>query len=81
MAPEILQHRGYNKSVDWWSLGVLIYEMAVGFSPFQASDIKHTYEKVLTGKIRSEKRDVGAYTHHGKELGDMPKIRMDTHYP
>lgn len=35
LAPEILENKGYDKTVDWWSLGALIYEMLVGYSPFK----------------------------------------------
>ena len=35
LAPEILEDKGYDKTVDWWSLGALIYEMLVGYSPFK----------------------------------------------
>uniref|UniRef100_A0A0K8TZK8 cAMP-dependent protein kinase n=1 Tax=Bactrocera latifrons TaxID=174628 RepID=A0A0K8TZK8_BACLA len=34
LAPEIILSKGYNKAVDWWALGVLVYEMAAGYPPF-----------------------------------------------
>ena len=37
-APELLQNRGYGKSVDWWAVGILIYEMICGSTPFYSRD-------------------------------------------
>lgn len=52
IAPEVITTKPYNKSVDWWSLGVLIYEMLAGYTPFYDSTPMKTYEKILSGKIR-----------------------------
>jgi len=46
--------QGYNKSVDWWSFGVLVYEMAAGFPPFLADQPIEIYEKIVSGKVRND---------------------------
>ncbi|KAG0094083.1 hypothetical protein BGZ93_006112 [Podila epicladia] len=47
LAPEIVKGTGYGKAVDWWSLGVLLYEMLVGASPFVDTRTEGTYHKIL----------------------------------
>lgn len=52
LAPEMVLSRGYGLSVDWWSFGVLIYEMNCGNAPFQHKDPMILYDKIATGKYR-----------------------------
>lgn len=53
LAPEVVSSKGYNKSVDWWSLGILIFEMLAGFTPFwdSGSPLK-IYENILKGRVK-----------------------------
>lgn len=51
LAPEIIQSKGHGKPVDWWALGVLIYEMLAGYPPFYDENPFGIYQKVLAGKI------------------------------
>jgi p70 ribosomal S6 kinase len=51
MAPEILEERSkYDKSVDYWSLGIMIYDMITGAPPFTGSNRKKIMEAVLKKK-------------------------------
>lgn len=52
VAPEIIQSKGYGKAADWWSLGILIFEMLAGYPPFYDDDHLKLYEKILQGRIR-----------------------------
>ncbi|KAJ1558945.1 camp-dependent protein kinase catalytic subunit, partial [Cladochytrium tenue] len=51
LAPEIIQSRGYGKAVDWWALGILIYEMLAGHPPFFDDDPFRLYEKILACRL------------------------------
>ncbi|XP_045435005.1 protein kinase C delta type isoform X3 [Pipistrellus kuhlii] len=46
IAPEILQGQKYSFSVDWWSFGVLLYEMLIGQSPFHGDDEDELFESI-----------------------------------
>lgn len=53
LAPEVVASKGYNKSVDWWSLGILIFEMLCGFTPFwDGGSPMKIYENILRGKVK-----------------------------
>ncbi|XP_067242603.1 protein kinase C eta type [Chanodichthys erythropterus] len=51
IAPEILQEMLYGPSVDWWALGVLLYEMLSGHAPFEAENEDDLFESILTEEI------------------------------
>lgn len=38
MAPEIIENKGYRESVDWWALGIMLYELMIGAPPYLAQD-------------------------------------------
>ncbi|KIY49586.1 putative serine/threonine protein kinase [Fistulina hepatica ATCC 64428] len=82
LAPEILlDEQGYSKIVDFWSLGVLLFEMCCGWSPFYAEDTQQMYKNICFGKIRFPK---GYICDEGKLfvkglLTRNPKNRLGAH--
>ncbi|ORE05185.1 kinase-like protein [Rhizopus microsporus var. microsporus] len=51
LAPEIIISKGYTKAVDWWGLGVLIYEMVTGKAPFIDKNPVNLYQKILECRV------------------------------
>ncbi|CAH8638254.1 unnamed protein product [Schistosoma mattheei] len=51
LAPEILQGKGHNHAADWWTTGIIIYEMLVGRPPFydENDNRLYIYQKIVSG--------------------------------
>jgi serum/glucocorticoid-regulated kinase 2 len=52
LAPEILIGQGYTKTVDWWTLGILLYEMISGLPPFYDENTNVMYRKILNDELK-----------------------------
>ncbi|XP_060917045.1 serine/threonine-protein kinase N2 [Labrus mixtus] len=52
LAPEVLTDNNYTRCVDWWGLGVLIYEMMVGESPFPGDDEEEVFDSIVNDDVR-----------------------------
>eukprot|EP00118_Oscarella_pearsei_P025095 m.307496 g.307496 ORF g.307496 m.307496 type:complete len:742 (+) comp42357_c0_seq1:68-2293(+) len=51
IAPEIVEGKRYNRAVDWWSFGVLVYEMMIGQSPFSGDDEDDLFDSILHDEV------------------------------
>ena len=54
--PEVLAQSGHDHAVDWWTLGVLTFELMTGHPPFTASSEGQIYQRITKG-IRQPRRD------------------------
>lgn len=81
--PEVIKGELQTATVDWWSLGVLLYQFMYGLTPFEGQDMDHTFENIKSGKVKfpdhlrpvpasSEAKDLLKKllrTNHRKRLG------------
>lgn len=86
LAPEIIHTKGHDKAVDWWALGILLYEMLVGYPPFFDESPYKIYEKILEGRVQfprwvdAKAKDLikGLLTlDHTKRLGSLKRGVQD----
>ena len=71
LAPEVILNEGHDWAVDYWGLGVLIYEMTAGVPPFYADDPMNVYEKILSGQVSIP-------SQFSRGLGDLIKKLLKT---
>ena len=50
VAPEVLNKKGYGPEIDWWSVGVIFFEMLIGYAPFCSKHTNEVCQKVLNWK-------------------------------
>ncbi|XP_053605165.1 serine/threonine-protein kinase Warts [Plodia interpunctella] len=68
IAPEVLQRTGYTQLCDWWSVGVILYEMLVGSPPFLASTPAETQLKVINWESTLHIPDAANLSRESKDL-------------
>ena len=52
LAPEIITNIGHSKAVDWWSLGILLYELTIGIPPYYSQNINEMYKKIQQAPLQ-----------------------------
>jgi len=87
LAPEIVMSKGYDKSVDYWALGCLIYELLLGRTPFQADFTNKVYIYIQSPNLQTTPythkiSDVFTHTHtHTHTHHTLTYTHTHTHHP
>lgn len=50
IAPEVILGQGYGFAVDWWSMGVILYEILVGTTPFWSTTVQDLFDEITNGE-------------------------------
>jgi cGMP-dependent protein kinase len=78
MAPEVIQGKGYTLSVDYWSLGICLYEFLCGHVPYEDDDPFKIYQLIIKSPIKIPEfmDDLDAKDLIMKLLNKNPKYRL-----
>ena len=81
LAPEVIRNTGHGTAVDWWALGILVYEMLIGQPPFWDQNPMRIYEQIVAGHIRFPTAHPpsqlgGSHSHRHSSL-HVPRIARD----
>lgn len=68
MAPEVLRRKGYDHTVDLWSLGVVLYKMLCGYPPFREDNEAQLFNKILNADFDFPERDWDSVSSSAKDL-------------
>ncbi|TPP67732.1 Microtubule-associated serine/threonine-protein kinase 2 [Fasciola gigantica] len=83
IAPEVILRQGYGKPVDWWSMGIILYEFLVGCVPFAGDSIEDLFAQIVTGPIEWPEEDEWKVPDEAIELISLllerdPLLRLGT---
>ena len=67
---------GYGRETDWWSLGVMVYELVYGVTPFFAKDIRRTYDRITNHQVRINFSDIVIF--HTDLFAEIPRVRSSS---
>lgn len=69
IAPEVIKGRGHTSAVDWWTLGILLYEMLYGITPFKGESRRVTFTKILRNEVAF--LDGGSFQHTSSQCRSL----------
>nr|AML79011.1 putative LOV domain-containing protein [Geranium carolinianum] len=68
IAPEIITGAGHTSAVDWWALGILLYEMLYGYTPFRGKTRQKTFANIIHKDLKFPASKSGSVSLHAKQL-------------
>jgi len=75
LAPEVIRNTGHGTAVDWWALGILVYEMLIGQPPFWDQNPMRIYEQIVQGHIRFPVPS--SSSHPARHSLHVPRVARD----
>ena len=66
--PEIIQNTKYNKSVDWWPVGIMLFELCTGYTPFYDENIDTMYKNISNGIFDANDKCPSFMSEKSKDL-------------